>query len=74
MPKIPMITARQLIRVLTKLGFEQTRQKGSHRFFRHEDGRTTVVPDHPGEDLGRGITSKILNDTELTRDEFLKLL
>ncbi len=74
MPKIPMITARQLIRVLTKLGFEQTRQKGSHRFFRHEDGRTTVVPDHPGEDLGRGIISKILNDTELSRDEFLNLL
>jgi predicted RNA binding protein YcfA (HicA-like mRNA interferase family) len=43
-----------------KVGFEQVRQKGSHKFFRHSDGRTATVPDHKGEDLGRGITNKIL--------------
>ncbi|MBX7223011.1 MAG: type II toxin-antitoxin system HicA family toxin [Blastocatellia bacterium] len=71
MPKMPIITAKLLIEFLHHQGFIQVRQKGSHKFFRHPDGRTAVVPDHKGEDLGRGITTKILNDVEVTRDEFL---
>jgi len=69
-----MLTARELISILNGLGFLQIRQKGSHRFFKHKDGRTTLVADHQGEDIGRGLLSKILNDTELTREEFEKLL
>lgn len=41
---------------------------------RHADGRATVVPVHKGEDLGRGILSKILRDVELSRQEFRKLI
>ena len=47
--------ARILGRKLSKLGFEKIRQEGSHIFFRHPDGRTTVVPNHPGEKLDRGL-------------------
>jgi len=72
MPRMPTITARLMIGFLKSLGFEQVRQKGSHRFFRHSDGRTATVPDHRGEDLGRGITNKILKDVEATREDFLK--
>lgn len=71
MPRMPTITAGVMIDFLESLGFEQVRQRGSHRFFRHPDGRTATVPDHVGEDLGRGITSKILADAEVTRDDFL---
>ena len=60
-----------IIAFLKSLGFQQVRQKGSHKFFQHPDGRTATVPDHKGEDLGRGITSKILKDAEATRDDFL---
>jgi len=60
-----------MIKFLASLGFELVRQKGSHKFFRHPDGRTTTVPDHQGEDLGRGITSKILKDAEVTKDDFM---
>lgn len=60
-----------MIEFLKSLGCKQVRQKGSHRFFRHSDGRTATVPDHKGEDLGRGITNKILKDVEITRKEFL---
>ncbi len=74
MPKLPMITAKTIIQFLTHLGFELVRQKGSHKFFRHPDGRTAMVPDHPGEDLGRGILRKILNDIEVTREDFLNWL
>jgi len=28
----------------------------------HLDGKTATVPDHKGEDLGRGITNKILHE------------
>ncbi len=47
---------------------------GSHKFFKHPDGRTATIPDHPGEDLGRGILRKILNDIEVTREDFLNWL
>ena len=44
-------------------------------FYKHPDGRTTVIPNHPGEDLDRGLLNKIIKqDLQLTRDEFLKNL
>ncbi|MCX6641134.1 MAG: type II toxin-antitoxin system HicA family toxin [bacterium] len=73
-PRIPTIRASLLIAFLESLGFEQVRQKGSHKFFRHLDGRTATVPDHKGEDLGRGITSKILKDIEATPVDLIKWL
>jgi len=63
-----------MIEFLESLGFEFVRQHGSHKFFKHEDGRTATIPDHKGEDLGRGIVSKILNDIEISRGEFEKWL
>ena len=42
-----------MIAILLSMGLEEIRQKGSHKFFAHSDGRTTVIPDHTGEDLGR---------------------
>lgn len=60
--------------VLKKMDFEQKRQSGSHIFFYHPDGRTTVVPRHDGKDISRGLLSEILKDINRTPDEFLKLL
>lgn len=73
MSKLPIISARDMISLLVRLGFQEIRQKGSHRFFAHSDGRNTVVPDHPGEDLSRGLIRKILRDVELSVDEYEKL-
>ena len=70
MARIPTISAREIIQFLEDFGFELIRQRGSHKFFRHPDGRTATIPDHKGEDLGRGIVSKILNDTEVSKEEF----
>jgi predicted RNA binding protein YcfA (HicA-like mRNA interferase family) len=50
------------------------RQRGSHVILKHPDGRVTVVPVHSGEDIGRGLLSKIIKDTRMTREQFLKLL
>lgn len=73
MSRLHPLRAQELIAVLKKLGFSALRQKGSHIFFQHHDGRATVVPFHKGEDLGRGLVRKILRDVELTWEEFEKL-
>lgn len=73
MSKLPLVTAKELVKVLNKLGFEFKRQEGSHMFFEHSDGRTTVIPNHPGEDIDRGLLNKIVkHDLKITREEFLK--
>ena len=54
-----MLKARQVMRALILLGFSQVRQSGSHAFFAHPDGRTTIVPRHGGEDIGRGLLRQI---------------
>jgi predicted RNA binding protein YcfA (HicA-like mRNA interferase family) len=58
-----------MIKLLNKLGFLEIRQKGSHKSFRHDDGRTTVIPFHD-EDLGRGLIRKILKDIEISTEEY----
>lgn len=73
MSKLPLLNARELTKVLNKLGFELKRQEGSHMFFEHLDGRTTVIPNHPGEDIDRGLVNKIVkHDLQISREEFLK--
>ena len=74
MSRLPRLTGSRVVRALQKANFEIVRQRGSHIYLRHADGRATVVPLHKGEDLGSGILSKILRDAELSRREFHKLL
>ena len=57
-------------KILRYLGFSFVRQKGSHAYFKHPDGRATVVPIHKGEDLGRGLIRAILRDVDLSPEEF----
>lgn len=74
MSKLPLLTARELIKILFKLGFELKRQKGSHKFFEHPDGRTTVIPDHGNEQIDRGLLNKIIKqDLMMSIDSFLKI-
>ena len=49
--RLTPLSAFVIIKILKKLGFEPIRQKGSHVFFRHPDGRTTLVPRHDREDI-----------------------
>lgn len=74
MPKLPRLTARQLLSALAKAGFNVARVRGSHHFMRHADGRATVVPVHRGETIGPGLLRAILADCEITTDELLKFL
>ena len=53
MSKLPVVDAKTLEKILLKLGFKIVRQKGSHKFYRHDDGRYTTIPHHGNDDLGR---------------------
>lgn len=62
-----------MVRIIRHLGFQFVRQKGSHAYYRHADGRATIVPMHRGEDLGRGLIRTILRDVEISPEEFVRL-
>ena len=73
MSKLPLLTAKELIKILIAIGIGCKRQKGSHMFFQHKDGRTTIVPNHPGEKIDRGLLNKIIKqDFQMSVKEFLK--
>jgi len=72
--KLPLVTSTQMVRLVRHLGFEFVRQKGSHAYYRHPDGRATVVPMHRGEDLGRGLIRTILRDLEISPEEYVHRL
>jgi predicted RNA binding protein YcfA (HicA-like mRNA interferase family) len=72
--RLPIVGFRQMETVLLRLGFEAVRQKGSHVFYRHSDGRTTTVPNHPGRDLARPLLREILREIELTAEQFVEKL
>lgn len=74
MPKLPVIKARELIRVVNRLGFFKFHQVGSHAQFKHPDGRRITVPIHKGKDVGKKTLKGIINDLELTLEEFLRVL
>ncbi|MBW2598888.1 MAG: type II toxin-antitoxin system HicA family toxin [Deltaproteobacteria bacterium] len=64
----------KVCRAVERLGFVQSRQKGSHIFYRHPDGRTTVVPIHKKEEISKGLLAKIIRDCEVSKEEFFRLL
>ena len=72
MGNVPVLKPREVIRLLEKLGFSQVRQRGSHRQFKHPDGRMTTVPDHKGRDISPFLLRKISEDIKVTLDDFLK--
>jgi len=74
MSRLPKLRGRQLIRALGRAGFNVVRVRGSHHVLRHEDGRTTVVPVHAGEEIGPGLLRTILRDCELTDGDLRTLL
>jgi predicted RNA binding protein YcfA (HicA-like mRNA interferase family) len=73
MSKLAALTGKEVVSLLKKAGFVMQRQKGSHVFLRHPDGRATVIPIHVGETISPGLLSKILKDVEMTKDDFISL-
>jgi len=71
----PKISAKELSRAIQKLGFFYSHTTGSHMVYKHNDGRTIVIPNHSGEKIGTGLLLKIIKkDLNISKEEFLKLL
>ena len=71
MPKAPVLKPRKVGRILLKLGFEEVRQRGSHKQYRHPDRRVTTVPYHGSRDISPILLRQIARDIGLTVDEFI---
>lgn len=71
MSNIPVLKPQEIVRIHENLGFVEVRQKGSHKQFRHDDGRATTVPFHKGRDISPRLLRQIVIDIGLTIEEFL---
>ncbi|MDE0628231.1 MAG: type II toxin-antitoxin system HicA family toxin [Bryobacterales bacterium] len=72
MGSIPVWKPRRVIARLLALGFKAVRQRGSHRQFRHRDGRVTTVPVHRGRDISPVLLRRIARDVGLSVREFVE--
>lgn len=74
-PRIPVITAKELVRALKRAGFTKDRQRGSHlTLINSTTDKTVTIPVHTGVDIGKGLLKKIIKDAGLTMEEFKNLL
>ncbi len=72
---LPVISGKEFIKLLEKLGFVLVRINGSHHRLRHPDGRVTTVPVHKNDPLPKGLLRKIIReDLELEVEEIKKFL
>jgi predicted RNA binding protein YcfA (HicA-like mRNA interferase family) len=71
MGNVPVLKPREVEQILRQLGFDLARQRGSHRQYRHPDGRGTTVPFHAGRDLSPLLLRQIAKDVGLTVEQFL---
>ena len=74
MPKLPIISGKDLVKVFTKLGYGIDHQTGSHIILRHKDPphRRLTIPNH--NEISKGTLRAIIRQSGLKREEFLKLL
>ncbi len=68
--KLPLLSGRQVVKGLERLGFVETHRKGSHVKMKHADGRMIVFPFH--DEIDRFTLKGALRDAEVDLDEFLK--
>jgi len=71
--KLPRkISGKDLLKVFDKLGFEVERQRGSHVFLRHPDGRRLTIPTY--DEMPVNLLVWILAEANISRDQFLRLI
>lgn len=74
MSKLPVVSGQDVIKALAKIGYEFDHQRGSHMVLRQdfEPFRRVTIPNH--KEIAKGTLRKIVRETGLTVDEFVKLL
>ena len=70
MPKLPVLSAKQVIKALERIGFKIVRQSGSHIHLWNEKRKILVtVPNH--KELAKGTLNAIIKQSKMDRKEFL---
>jgi predicted RNA binding protein YcfA (HicA-like mRNA interferase family) len=75
MPKLPLLSGKEIIKALTKMGFEEIRQKGSHVILKKKTSTGDigcVVPLH--KEVALGTLKGILKQASVSVEEFIKVL
>ncbi len=74
MPKLPVCSGIEAVKVLRKIGYEVDHQTGSHIILRHRQPphRRLTVPNH--REIAKGTLRKIIKEAGLTVEEFIELL
>ncbi|MBI4297975.1 MAG: type II toxin-antitoxin system HicA family toxin [Chloroflexi bacterium] len=75
MPRFPVVSGREVVRALERIGFTQIDQEGSHvklRRLSEDRTLTVIVPLHP--ELARKTLSSILKQARLTVDNLTRYL
>jgi len=74
MPKLPIVSGKEVVKALAKLGYIIDHQTGSHIILRNKESphRRLTIPNH-GE-IARGTLRAIIKQSGLTREEFMDLL
>jgi predicted RNA binding protein YcfA (HicA-like mRNA interferase family) len=70
--KVSPLRPEEVAKLLERLGFREVRHRGSHKQFRHPDGRGTTVPFHPGRDVSPILIRRIAADIKVPLREFLR--
>jgi predicted RNA binding protein YcfA (HicA-like mRNA interferase family) len=68
--KLPLLSGRQVLTALTRLGFVEVHRKGSHVKMKHGDGRVIVFPFH--DEVDRYTLKGALRDADVEASDFLK--
>lgn len=70
--KLPLVSGRQAVKALTRLGFLEVSRKGSHVKMKHQDGRMIVFPFH--DEIDRFTLKGALADAKISPEEFVQAL
>jgi len=70
MTRLPRVTAQEIIRILERKGFTLARQSGSHKIFKNKIGKRVTVPFHSGKTLHPKVLKSIIEDADISFDEF----
>ncbi len=72
MPKLPVVSAIEVVKVASKLGYGFARQKGSHIVLKNRQERLLIIPNH--KSLKKGTLLQIIRVLGITREKFMELL
>jgi len=73
MPRLPVLKPQEVVSRLAAIGFVEARQRGSHKQFRHPDGRGTTVPFHKRRDISPVLLRKIAQDIGMSVEDFVEV-